>query len=538
MSGLASRLAALTGWRRYGVALAAGALASTALPPGALASVGVPHLYLLPLLIPAFVALVWLNDGSRRRRAAYFVGFCFAFGFFLCGLYWIGFALLVDAARHAWLLPLAVLGLPLLLALFHGLATLAGYLLELRGGARVLALALAWTAAEWLRGHLFTGFPWNLMGYVWTASDEMLQFAALFGIYGLSFVTIACGGAAATLVAPAGARIGRRGWALPLAAVALLLLMWLGGAARLPGPGDKSASVPEVRLRLVQANLSQADKWRADLRESNLGRHLQLSSGPGSEAVSHIIWPETAVPYFLQRDKAAAALVGGLVGPSGLVLSGGLRAAPDAAGERRIWNSLLALDASGSVVATYDKAHLVPFGEYLPLAPVLARLGFSKLAPGAAGFAAGTGRQSLTVGGLPPFSPLICYEVIFPSEVVKSGARPSWLLNLTNDAWYGRSAGPYQHFAMARVRAVEEGLPLVRVANTGISGVVDGYGRVLRRLGLGQAGVIDSPLPQALAAPPYARFGDVGLGLLLALVMLCLGWLERRRRRAAPRDQS
>ena len=525
MSRLASRLAALTGWRRYAAALAAGALASAALPP----------LHWLPLLVPAFVVLVWLNDGSQHRRAAYAVGFWFAFGFFLCSLYWIGFALLVDAGRHAWLLPLAVVGLPLLLALFHGLATLAVYSVDLGGGlggaARVLALALAWTAAEWLRGHLFTGFPWNLMGYVWTVSEEMLQFAALVGIYGLSFVTVASAAAAATLATPPGGGSGgSRGWAPPLVAGLVLVLLWLGGAARLPGPADPAAGVPGVRLRLVQANLSQENKWRADLREANLGRHLQLSSGPGNEAVSHVVWPETAVPYFLQRDKVAAALVGGLVGPSGLVLTGGLRAAPDAAGVPRIWNSMLALDANGGVVDAYDKGHLVPFGEYLPFAPVLARLGFSKLARGAAGFAAGEGRRSLSLAGLPPFSPLICYEVIFPAEVVALGARPGWLLNLTNDAWYGRSAGPYQHFAMARVRAVEEGLPLVRVANTGISGVVDGYGRVLRRLGLGQAGIIDSQLPKALATPPpYARFGDIGIGLLLTVAAIFLALVKLRQ---------
>jgi apolipoprotein N-acyltransferase len=192
---------------------------------------------------------------------------------------------------------------------------------------------------------------------------------------------------------------------------------------------------------------------------------------------------------------------------------------------------MLALDASGKVVAAYDKAHLVPFGEYLPFAPLMARLGFSKLARGAAGFAAGEGRRSLSLPGLPPFSPLICYEVIFPAEVVGAGARPGWLLNLTNDAWYGRSAGPYQHFAMARVRAVEEGLPLVRVANTGISGVVDGYGRVLRRLGLGQAGIIDSKLPKALAtAPPYARFGDIGIGMLLVVAVVFLSIIKMLRR--------
>ncbi len=493
-------------------------------------------MHLLPLLIPAFVALVWLNDGSQRRRAAYAVGFWFAFGFFLCSLYWIGFALLVDAGRHAWLLPLAVVGLPLLLALFHGLATLAVHGARLGGPARVLALALAWTAAEWLRGHLFTGFPWNLMGYVWTLSEAMLQFAALFGIYGLSFVTVVCAASAATLAAAGDGNVARKDWALPSAAILILLLMWSGGAARLAGSGDQAdqdgpaAGVPGVRLRLVQANLAQEDKWRADLREANLGRHLQLSSGPGGEAVSHIIWPETAVPYFLQRDKTAAGLVGGLVRAKGLVLTGGLRTAPDATGTPRIWNAMLALDATGSVVGAYDKSHLVPFGEYVPFAPVLAHLGFRKLAQGAAGFASGPGRRSLSLAGLPPFSPLICYEVIFPAEVVGSGGRPEWLLNLTNDAWYGRTAGPHQHFAMARVRAVEEGLPLVRVANTGISGVVDAYGRVLRRLGLGQAGVIDSPLPRALASPPlYARFGDLGIGLLLVFTAVFLAIFKFRR---------
>jgi apolipoprotein N-acyltransferase len=294
----------------------------------------------------------------------------------------------------------------------------------------------------------------------------------------------------------------------------LLVLLWSGGALRLAGAAPPPGPGPV--LRLVQANIDQHHKWQPELRMQWFRRHLELSAQV-ADGVRAVIWPESATPYALDQEPEARRLIGQVVPPGGLLLTGGERF--DLASEPpRAWNSLFALDPSGAIVARYDKRELVPFGEFLPLRGVLGRIGLKKVTGGTIDFQPGPGRQTLTLPGLPPFSPLICYEAIFPGAVVDPGARPAWLLNITNDAWFGRSSGPYQHLAMARLRAVEEGLPLVRSANTGISAVVDPLGRITARLDLGTTGVLDAALPAPLAAPPpFARFG-----LWVVVALACL----------------
>ncbi len=516
MTALAQRLAALEGWRRYLLASALGGAAAAALPPA----------YLLPVLPLAFTGLVWLLDGSKGPAGAFAAGWWFGFGHFLAGLYWVGHAFLVDAETFAWMMPFALAGLAAGLALFPGLAALAVGIGRPSGVGRILVLAAAWTLGEWLRGWIFTGLPWNLLGYVWTLSDAMSQAAALGGVYGLSLLTVLAAAMPAVVAeAPAGAA---RRWR-PVAAVgALLLLTWAGGLARLGAA--EVAEVPDVRLRLVQANIDQREKWRADLRDINLLRHLELSASPGWDSITHVIWPETAAAFFLGGDAPRRRLLAGVVPPQGLLITGAPRRSPRGSAPVRLWNSLYAIDAEGNIRATYDKFHLVPFGESLPLRPLLERLGIAKLAPGAVDFSPGPGPVTLELAGLPALSPLICYEAIFADQVSEAGQRPGWLLNITNDAWFGISSGPYQHFAMARLRAVEQGVPLVRAAGTGISGVIDPYGRTIARLGLGTAGVLDSALPEALdEAPPYARLGDGPLLLLSLIAILAGGRLGRRR---------
>jgi apolipoprotein N-acyltransferase len=513
MTALGRRLAGLKGWRRYLLAAVLGAIAAGALPP----------LYLLPLLPVAFTGLVWLCDGSRGRVAAFAVGWCFGLGHFVAGLYWIGHAFLVDAERFGGMMPFAVAGLSAYLALFPGLAVLAAWLARPAGVGRIVALAAAWTVAEWLRGELLTGFPWNLVGYAWSVSESMLQLTWLTGILGLSLVTVL---AAAMPAALSGGEPGAgRRWRPLALAGALLLVLWVGGQIRLLTA--QVGEVPGVRLRLVQANIPQAEKWRPDRREANFARYLQLTSSPGAARVSHVIWPETAAAFFIAKDAPRRRLIGGLAPPGGLVLTGAPRTTAERTTPFRVWNSFHAIAPGGEIVATYDKFHPVPFGEYLPLRGLLERLGLDRLAQGAADFSSGPGPTTLELAGLPPVSPLICYEVIFPSRVTEPGRRPGWLLNLTNDAWFGSSSGPYQHLAMARVRAVEQGLPLVRSAGTGISAVVDPYGRVLGRLGLNKSGVLDAALPRALDGPSlYARLGDLPI-LVLALAALVAVRLRR-----------
>jgi apolipoprotein N-acyltransferase len=486
---MADRLATLGGWRAHAVSFLLGAGAALALPP----------VHAIPVLAVSFSGLIWQIDGAARGRTAFARGWWFAFGFFVAGLYWIAHALLTDPARYGWMIPFAVGGLAAYLALFPGLAALVAHRFAPPGWGRILVFAAAWTAGEGLRGTLLTGFPWNPIGTVWTVSTPMLQIAAITGVYGLGLITVAAAAAPATLAAT-----GRRRWAPPVCAAALLAAVYVGGAARLAGAS--TAVVPGVVLRLVQPNIAQPHKWRKDLREAQFAKLLRMSKTAAPTPPTHVIWSETAAPFVVADDEPARRRMAEVVPAGGYLLTGGLRTGRSAAGRFQVWNSLYAIDREGRVAATYDKFHLVPFGEYVPFRSVI---GFAKLTAGDTDFSAGPGPRSLTLDGLPPVGPLICYEAIFPGRVVAGGDRPGWLLNVTNDAWFGISSGPYQHFASARMRAVEEGLPLVRVANTGISGVIDAHGRVTARLGLGRDGILDVALPVATATPtPFARFGN------------------------------
>ncbi len=505
---------------------------ASALGLGAAVALALPPTNLWPCLL-GFAGLLHLLRHAGRPRRALLLGWCFGFGHFLLGLYWIAIAFFTDAERFGLLAIPAVVLLCAGLALYPALAAVLVALHRWRStSAAALALVLAWLLTEWLRGHLlFGGFPWNLIGYTFADWAGPSQLAALTGIWGLSLLAVLVGALPAALLEPGpSAR-----WPAPAAAGLLLALIWLGGTLRLQEAG--TPPVTDVQLRLVQGNVAQSDKWQPELRARWFAHYLELSARPAPGArpdrKSVVIWPESAAPYPLDREPEARRMIARVVPPGGLLLTGGTRF--DLASQPpRAWNSLFALDDSGRILAVYDKSNLVPFGEFLPFRSVLGRLGLEKLTQGSIDFQRGPGRQTLALPGLPPFSPLICYEAIFPGGVVDPRARPAWLLNITNDAWFGRSSGPYQHLAMARMRAIEEGLPLVRAANTGISAVVDPWGRIQARLGLDETGVLDAALPAPLPVPPpFARFGLGPVAALAALAGLLMLALERRPRRAA-----
>ncbi|MDX1575530.1 MAG: apolipoprotein N-acyltransferase, partial [Kiloniellales bacterium] len=480
---LARALAGLGLWRALALSAVFGALAAGALPP----------LYALPLLWIAFPGLLWLLDGARSWLRAFLTGWAFGLGYFAAGLYWVGHSFLVDAERFGALMPFAVGALAAGMALFPGLATVAVWLNKDRGLSRVLLFAAAWLASEWLRAWAFTGFPWNLIGTVWTFSDATLQFASIAGVWGLSLVTVVS--AAAPSCLRGGEAGGWRRYAVLVLALLAPAALWGFGALRLAAAPELAAGgVPGVHLRVVQPNIDQRIKWQSDLRAKHVADQMALSETAGAKTATHVIWSETAVPFLLPDMVQVLEAIREIVPPGGLLLTGAPRRA-EVDGEVRLWNSLFAIDENGHVAAVYDKRHLVPFGEYVPLRSILP---LEKLTQGVGDFTPGTGPRTLSLPGLPEVSVLICYEVIFPGRVVDPGSDAKWLLNVTNDAWFGTSSGPYQHFAAARLRAVEEGLPLVRAANTGISAVVDSYGRVVARLGLNRSGVIDAALPDSL----------------------------------------
>lgn len=520
IQGWATWTLSLTGWRRHLYAVLMGAVAAGSLPP----------VDLTPLLLVSFPSLIWLADGVPRRRDAFLLGWCFGFGFFVAGLYWIGAALLVDIDAFWWLMPFAVLGIPAGLAIFTGAALFVADAvkrwLRLRGSARILAVAVCWCIAEWLRGHVLTGFPWNLIGYAWSGafpgSTPMLQITAIVGIYGLSLIAVT----AASLAARLGDFDRNRGWAA-LAAVLLIAVPMAGGAVRLwMSPEDL---LPGITIRLVQPSIPEALKNDPAASLTNLRRLLDLSGEPSQTPLAAVVWPEAAAPPFLERDEELRRTLA-LAMPSGaLLMTGDVRTDVAPAKPTHIWNSLLIIGPSGDVVATYDKAHLVPFGEYVPLRDVLP---IRKITPGTMDFSAGSGPQTIALPDLPSVAPMVCYEAIFPNAIVDPSKRPGWLLNVTNDAWYGVTSGPFQHFAIARVRAVEEGLPLLRDANNGITGAFDPYGRVLNRLDLDAIGVIDVPLPAALRPTIYSVIGDMSFLVLLTMestIILLLGYRSLRR---------
>lgn len=460
---------------------------------GALLSLTLPPVWFWPALVGyagLLLALEGATGGAGRpwRRAA--IAGAFGFAYHVGGLWWVGAAFLVDAPAHALLLPFAVVGLPLLLAPFHALA---GALTALVGpclAERALALALALSFTEWLRSFVLTGFPWNVPGLALTQGDTLAQGAALVGLTGLAVPAVLCGLLPMLLTE----RHGRRLAALTLAALASLALY---GVARPPPP---AAAGP--RVKIVQPNVAQADKWKDSERPVIWQRLLALSKGDPETAA--VIWPETAIPFLWrtpsrEQVELAAALEGRPL------LTGAVELAEDGSG--RATNSLLLIGADGRVEARYDKVHLVPFGEYLPLSGVLSALGLEALAAGATSFRPGKARRAVDAPGLPPLEPLICYEVIFTGDAVPEAR---WLLNVTNDAWFGQTAGPHQHLAHARLRAVERGVPLVRAANTGISALFDTRGRAVQQLGLAREGSIVAPLPPPTGSA-YARLGDIPL---------------------------
>jgi apolipoprotein N-acyltransferase len=508
------------GLRRWLLAFAAGALSALAMAP----------FDAWPILFLTFPTLVWLIDGAAVGRwggvmVAAGTGWCFGFGYFVAGLYWIGYAFLVDAPTFGWMLPFAVIGLPAVLAIYMGLGVAIARLLWTRGATRILALGAALTATEWLRGHLFTGFPWNTFGYALTSPLALAQSASVVGVWGLTFIAIAAFASPATLIDD---RAETRWPWLPLA-LALAVMIGLGGWGALRLEHTPTRLVAGVHLRIMQPNLQQDIRFNYGARKEVMDRYVALSDRPagphslGVHDATHLIWPESPFPFFLTREPDALAQIAKLLSPNTVLITGAMRLAePVDPAHPHAFNSIYVIDHDGTISALYDKVHLVPFGEYLPFEHLLERLGLRELTKQQGGFLAGDRRRLLAIPGAPRALPLICYEIIFPGDVAPTGDRAGWMVNVTNDGWFGISTGPYQHFQQARVQAIEEGLPLARAANTGISAVVDPVGRILNSLPLGSEGVLDSPLPRPIPAPIYTRVGDAPAFIIVAIALLAV----------------
>lgn len=455
-------------------------------------------------------------------------GWYFGFGQFYGGFYWIGHAFITQDDVAGWVGFVAVGFLAGGMAIYTGLVTLLVRYLHRKGTFNqvsvILSFVILWNVAEWLRGHLFTGFPWNLSGYVWGFSDIMLQSTALYGIYGLGVVTIFL---SLTPLLPCI-------WQKAMALCIPLTILFVYGFYRLP---DDIAYHDDVRLRVVQPNISQNDKWDSAKKADNFLKYMAMSSaGEEQEKPTHVIWPETAVIYFLDRDEFRRFLIADMLGKDTTLLTGFPRLVREG-GDLSVWNSFIAVGPQGNNEGLYDKFHLVPFGEYIPsfFREFVGFFGLSNIFQGDVDYSTGPGLKTLHIPGTPPVGVLVCYEVIFPGAVTDPADRPDWLLNVTNDAWYGVSSGPFQHFLQSRVRAIEEGLPMVRSAGTGISAIIDPYGRVVEQQGLNISGVVEGRLPEKIVAQTsYSRWKDWTFMGLISIVAASNVLFWRRKNKLDP----
>lgn len=490
------------------VAVLAGVIAAYGFPPHS-------HGWLLSLALVAFALRLPLSS----PRSAAFLGWLFGTAWQFTALTWVSEAFLVAIPGLGLAALGPVFGLSAGLGLFA--ATAIFLWRKYWPGADVctagsfLGLAVALSFAEWCMGHVLTGFPWAIASLAFVET-RLAHAGAYVGAYGISLLLYAAPlaffGAAATIFRTR--RIGIGSFLIVAATSSALAAAWFApedpGAASEPG-------VDWPVIRIVQGNTPQREKWRPGNQTAIFANHMALSRAPAERPLAAIVWPETATPFPVNEAPHALSALGVAAPEGGYVILGAPLRSREEGGGYRHTNSLVAVDGDGAIVATYDKAHLVPGGEYVPFEDYLP---IDKFVPGRGSFSPGPGIRTIALAGLPAFSPLICYEVIFPGAVALDDERPAFLLNITNDAWYGTSAGPYQHLAITRMRAIEEGLPLVRAANTGISAAFDGRGRELGRIPLEETGFIDIALPPPQPPTIYALYGDQPYFILLAVFSL------------------
>jgi apolipoprotein N-acyltransferase len=487
---------------------------------GGMMALGLPPIgawQLLFVVVP--LVLAHLAKDHRSGTSTFSDGWVFGLGYFVVALHWIGVAFTVDASHDLWMMPFAVGGLAGVMAIYWGGAfLLAGLLRRGIGQWHVpsfVALPFSLGIAEMLRGVLFGGFPWAAPGLMATEMGGILQLASLIGMTGLSFLVLLWAGLPFGIY-----RYWHGSPSQKLFVAALTLswpLAWAGGNAWLAT--HNTGFVPGVRLRLVQPNIAQDDKWRDDNAREIFEGLLAQSSAEALVRPSHIIWPESSVPFLLDESAAALSAIGRMLGEDRILLAGSIRRDAEIAGAgRSYYTSIEMIDGRGDVQARYDKWRLVPGGEYLPLAWLLEPLGFRKVVSLPESFSAGAGPRSFEVPGAGRAGLLICYEAIFPDRLVEEKSRPRWIVNVTNDGWFGNSVGPWQHLAQVRMRAVEQGMPIARAANTGISAVFDPWGRMIAHSPLMQRSVVDADLPVAAAETPYSRFGNWTAVLFMLVV--------------------
>lgn len=528
MTAWAGRIILLWGWRQTALAFLAGAIAVLALPPFDFIAAALVSFVLLFLLLEG--AIPKPHSGFFGRLIpAIKVGWWFGFGYFVAGLWWLGNALLAESDEFAWAIPLAVLALPAALALFYALAAGLARIIWSEGIGSVAALGFGFGIAEWLRTFLLTGFPWNPVGHLAMPMPLLMQSASLVGVEGMNILAVFF------FSLPALILLGKH---RKTAAFLFVLLAGMHG-----GFGYYQLNVMEqpaatsIAARLVQPSVNQSEKWDDAARDKIFAKLIELSASPpaaGAARPSLIIWPETAIPFLLTDKPDAYSAIGNMLQDKQVLLTGAVRQE----GERqsgdqvRYYNSLLLIGDDGVLLSASDKEHLVPFGEYLPAASLLESFGLTQIVTTPGGFSSGGPRKTIVLPGSLKINPLICYEVIFPREIATPDGRADVMVNVTNDAWYGHTPGPYQHLRSAQLRSVEQGLPLLRVGNNGVSAVIDARGRIIDALALDAVATIDIKIPASLQPTPYVRIGGliISFALLACAIIAGLTILRARSR--------
>jgi apolipoprotein N-acyltransferase len=516
MERISASVTLSAGWKRFVIAIVAGALAALMLAPFSILLVG----------FISFPILIWLIDGATgnpdrgvllRLWPAFFIGWSFGFGYFVASLWWIANSMLVEADQFAWAVPLASLGLPAFLAIYYGLATAVSRLFWTDGLMRLFVLAAAFGLAEWLRGVAFTGFPWNAVGQGLTPFPLMMQSLSLVGGHTMNVLAVFIFAAPALLVTGRGGR--------PAMALAALLVAGHLGFGYYQLNIAPQPKIDGPVFRLVQPSISQVDKLDDKERANVFEAHLALSVAPakdGAKRPDYIVWPETSIPFILTRSPDALRRIADVLGDGQILIAGAVRVEGDGgSGDSRYYNSAYVIDSQGQIIVAADKVHLVPFGEYLPFEAFFKKLDMQAVAAMPGGFSAAPTRTLLTMPSGLKLLPLICYEIIFPDEVEPDPKiYPDAILNITNDEWFGDSPGPRQHLLQARLRAAETGLPVIRDANSGVSAIIDGRGRVIAGLDFGTKGFADATLPSRADTLVPKKYRDLSFWLLLSSIFL------------------
>jgi apolipoprotein N-acyltransferase len=479
-------------------------------------------IYAFPLLFISFPLILHILSFVQNRKEAFWLGFLYGFGFFLTSTYWVAFSFLVAGDSYAWATPLIILIVPSFFAFYIAIVFLLLFTLNIKSLAKVIVFSAIWTGLEIIRGYSLllidtTGFPWNLIGYSWSFSDHVPQIISISGIYGLSFLTVLI--ASLPYLSLRDFIIYRKLSVSPiLFSLTLLAALQIFGMQRIPNEQEFT----NLNLRIIHPNITKHHGFQRKNLINNMNKHIKLSAAYNSSA-DLVIWPESGVSFPVDKDDDDFTFLKAAIPQGAFLITGAPRY------EKSLYfNSILLLNDEAKVVNYYDKINLVPFGEYIPHRKLIP---FDSLVNLGQDFTAGKSLKTFNVKGS-NFTPLICYDGIFPHQV--ASPKSEWLLNITNDIWFYRainginiSSGPYQHFDIIKSRAIEEGLPMIRAANAGISAVIDPYGRVIEKLGLDEEGVIDSKLPKKTSKTTiFSKYGNKPIFALIGFI-LCLAFIKK-----------